>query len=109
MGILPVFIITEMKWSWEHAKEMGLQFEETKDAEGNILDYEGHFLYADRGQLNTIEDVAVYIADLMDEQAKGNLPFDMCFFWELCLLNLVIILIKRYYFPEKKILLILIL
>ena len=28
MGILPVFIITEMKWSWEHAKEMGLQFEE---------------------------------------------------------------------------------
>ena len=23
-GILPVFIITEMKWSWEHAKQMGL-------------------------------------------------------------------------------------
>jgi len=21
MGILPVFIITEMKWSWEHARE----------------------------------------------------------------------------------------
>jgi hypothetical protein len=82
MGILPVFIITEMKWSWDHAKEMGLQFEETKDANGNVIDYEGHFLYADRGQLNTIEDVAVYIADLMDEQAKGNLPYDMCFFWD---------------------------
>ena len=25
LGILPVFIITEMKWSWEHAKEMGLE------------------------------------------------------------------------------------
>ena len=37
---------------------------------------------ADRGTLNTIEDVAVYIADLMDEQAKGNLPYDMCFFWD---------------------------
>ena len=24
-GILPVFIITEMKWSWEHAKMMGLE------------------------------------------------------------------------------------
>ena len=77
LGILPVFIITEMKWSWEHAREMGLKFEEVKDEEGNVLDYEGHFLYADRGQLNTIEDVAVYIADLMDEQAKGNLPCDL--------------------------------
>ena len=36
MGILPVFIITEMKWSWDHAKEMGLQIEEVKDADGNI-------------------------------------------------------------------------
>jgi hypothetical protein len=61
---------------------MGLQIEEVKDDNGNITDYEGHFLYADRGTLNTIEDVAVYIADLMDEQAKGNLPFDMCFFWD---------------------------
>ena len=82
MGILPVFIVTEMKWSWEHAKEMGLEFEEVKDKDGNVTDYEGHFLYADRGQLNTIEEVAVYIADLMDEQAKGNLPYDMCFFWD---------------------------
>ena len=31
LGILPVFIITEMKWSWEHAREMGLKFEEVKD------------------------------------------------------------------------------
>ena len=82
MGILPVFIVTEMKWSWEHAKEMGLQFDEVTDKDGNVVDYEGFFLYADRGQLNTIEDVAVYIADLMDEQAKGNLPYDMCFFWD---------------------------
>ena len=81
-GILPVFIITEMKWSWDHAKEMGLQVEEVKDENGTVTDYEGHFLYADRGQLNTIEDVAVYIADLMDEQAKGNLPYDLLFVWD---------------------------
>ncbi len=31
MGLLPVFIITEMKWSWEHAKEMGFQVEEVVD------------------------------------------------------------------------------
>lgn len=82
MGILPVFIVTEMKWSWDHAKEMGLQFSEVKDKEGNVVDYEGQFLYADRGTLNTIEDVAVHMADLIDEQTKGNLPFDLCFFWD---------------------------
>jgi hypothetical protein len=54
MGILPVFIITEMKWSWEHAKEMGLQF----------------------------EDVSAFILDILDEQKAGNLPYDICFFWD---------------------------
>ena len=83
LGILPVLIITEMKWSWQHAKEMGLQFEEVvNEATGEITDYEGFFLYSDRGTLNTIEDVASYIADLLDEQDKGNLPHDLCFFWD---------------------------
>jgi len=82
MGILPVFIITEMKWSWDHAKEMGLDITEMKDESGDIIDYDGFFLYADRGTLNTIEDVAAYMADLMDEQTKGNLPHDMVFLWD---------------------------
>jgi hypothetical protein len=83
MGILPVFIITEMKWSWEHAKQMGFQTEDVVDTEtGEITDYKGFFLYADRGSLNTIEDVAEFIADLLDEQRKGNLPYDLCFFWD---------------------------
>ena len=81
--ILPVFIITEMKWSWPHAQMMGLQVTEVVDEEtGEITDYKGFFLYADRGTLNTIEDVAVYILDLIDEQKKGNLPYDLCFFWD---------------------------
>ena len=82
MGILPVFIITEMKWSWDHAKEMGLDITEITDESGDITDYDGFFLYADRGTLNTIEDVAAYMADLMDEQTKGNLPHDMVFLWD---------------------------
>ena len=82
-GILPVFIITEMKWSWPHAQMMGLEVQEVVDEEtGEITDYKGFFLYADRGTLNTIEDVAVYILDLIDEQKKGNLPYDLCFFWD---------------------------
>jgi len=82
MGILPVFIITEMKWSWEHAKQMGFKVEDVLDENGNVVDYKGFFLYNDRSSLNTIEDVAEFIADLLDEQRKGNLPYDLCFFWD---------------------------
>ena len=82
-GVLPVFIITEMKWSWPHAQTMGLQVDEVVDeVTGEITDYQGFFLYADRGTLNTIEDVSAYILDLLDEQKKGNLPYDLCFFWD---------------------------
>jgi hypothetical protein len=83
MGILPVFIITEMKWSWEHAKQMGFEVQDVVDeSTGEVIDYKGFFLYNDRSSLQTIEDVAEFIADLLDEQKKGNLPYDLCFFWD---------------------------
>jgi len=83
MGILPVFIVTEMKWNWEHAQQMGFEMEPVVDEEtGEIIDYKGFFIYVDRGSLNTIEDVAAFIADLLSEQAQGKLPFDLCFFWD---------------------------
>ena len=81
-GVLPVFIITEMKWNWEHAKQMGLQVEEVVDKDtGEITNYEGEFIYADRETIHTIEDVAKFILDLIDEQKRGNLPYDLAFFW----------------------------
>ena len=83
MGILPVFIITEMKWNWDHAKQMGFQIEDVVDeSTGEITDYNGFFIYNDRSTLNTIEDVAGFIADLLDEQAKGRLPYDLLFLWD---------------------------
>jgi hypothetical protein len=83
MGVLPVFIITEMKWNWDHARQMGFEINEVVDKEtGEIVDYNGFFLYVDRGSLNTIEDVAAFIADLLNEQATGKLPYDLCFFWD---------------------------
>ena len=82
-GILPVFIITEMKWSWEHARLMGLEMDEIIDEEtGEIIDYDGRFLYVDRSRINTVEDVAGFILDLLDEQKKGNLPVDLVFLWD---------------------------
>jgi len=83
MGVLPVFIITEMKWSWEHAKMMGFEVNEVFDKEtGELVDYEGNFIYADRETINTIEDVAAFVLDLIDEQRKGNLPYDLLFLWD---------------------------
>jgi len=82
-NILPVFIITEMKWSWEHAKMMGLEVDEVIDEEtGEILDYTGNFIYVDRETIHTIEDVAAFILDMIDEQKKGNLPYDLMFLWD---------------------------
>jgi RecA/RadA recombinase len=83
MGILPVVIVSEMKWSWEHAQQMGFKMEPIVDEEtGETVDYKGFFVYVDRGSLNTIEDIAAFIADLLNEQAKGKLPFDLCFLWD---------------------------
>jgi len=83
MNVLPVFIVTEMKWNWEHATQMGLQVNEIVDEQtGEILNYEGNFIYVDRETLHTIEDVAAFILDLLDEQKKGNLPYDLLFLWD---------------------------
>jgi len=81
--ILPVFIITEMKWNWEHATQMGMDVKEVRDPDTNeVLNYEGNFLYVDRETIHSIEDVAGFILDLIDEQKKGNLPYDLLFLWD---------------------------
>ena len=82
-GILPVFIITEMKWNWQHAIDMGFEVNEVVDEEtGEIVDYDGFFIYVDRQNINSIEDVATFIGDLLDDQKAGDLPYDLMFFWD---------------------------
>jgi hypothetical protein len=83
MKVLPVFIVTEMKWDFAHAQKMGLELEAIPDEEtGEIMDYKGFFIYVDRASLNSIEDVSAFIADLLDEQKKGKLPYDLLFLWD---------------------------
>lgn len=82
MNILPVIIITEMKHSWTYWKKMGFQIEDVKDKEGNVIDHEGFFIYRDRSSLSCIEDVAAFMVDMLDEQDKGNLPYDLLFIWD---------------------------
>jgi hypothetical protein len=73
-GHLPVFIITEKKWSWEHAVELGLQAEMT-DGE-----WDGNFIFNDN--FDYIEQVTDYINELLDEQEKGNIPYSLCILWD---------------------------
>jgi hypothetical protein len=67
-GILPVFIITEQKWSWEHAEIMGFNREE------DFFLFNSDFEY--------IEQITDYINELMDAQDKGDIPYDMLFLWD---------------------------
>jgi predicted secreted protein len=46
------------------------------------LDQNGFFIYRDRSTLNSIEDIASFIIDLLTEQKKGNLPYDLLFIWD---------------------------
>ena len=73
-GHLPVFIITEKKWSWDHAVELGLQ------AEMIDGEWDGQFIFNDN--FDYIEQVTDYINELLDEQEKGNIPYSLCFLWD---------------------------
>jgi hypothetical protein len=83
MGILPVLIITEMKHDWNHWKTMGFEINDVVDeSTGEVIDQDGFFIYRDRSTLNSIEDIAAFIIDLLTEQKKGNLPYDLFFMWD---------------------------
>jgi len=104
IGVLPIIIDTETNWSWEHAKEIGIEFKEVIDEEtGEVTNYEGFFIYVDNDILLkkygnydyaeakrkkdyrtecAIEDVAYLVDDLLEEQNNGKLNIELCFFWD---------------------------
>ena len=79
-GGIPVFIITEQKWSWEHAKIMGLEFNENVDPATGEIDYDGQFIF--NNNFKSIEDISEYINGMLDEQEKGNIPYELTFLWD---------------------------
>lgn len=105
IGDLPVIIETEGNWSWEHAKNIGVQFEEVVDeSTGEVIDYVGDFIFMNGDDLlqryqcfdysngkdgtkplrgePVIEDVARLMTDLLDLQQDGELPRNLCFLWD---------------------------
>jgi hypothetical protein len=74
-GHLPVFIITEKKWSWEHAIELGLQAEKNEFGE-----YDGMFIFND--SFDVIEQATDFINQILDSQEKGDIPYNILFLWD---------------------------
>lgn len=74
-GHLPVFIITEKKWSWNHSVELGLKAEKNADGE-----WDGDFIFND--SFDYIEQATDFINEILDEQEKGNIPYSILFLWD---------------------------
>jgi len=67
-GILPVFIITEQKWNWDHAILMG--FNKQDD------------FYLFNSDFEYIEQITDFINEVLDAQEKGEIPHDILFLWD---------------------------
>ena len=65
-GILPVFIITENKFSEERAEKMGIDWD-------SALLFKG---------VRTIEEGGRLVKQILDDQEKGNLKHDVVFIWD---------------------------
>jgi hypothetical protein len=74
-GHLPVFIITEKKWSWEHAVDLGLQAEQDEDGE-----WHGNFIFNDTFEY--IEQATDFINSVLDAQEKGKIKKSILFLWD---------------------------
>ena len=79
-GILPVLIITEQKWGFEHAKLLGFDCEEVVDKTTGEIDWDGFFLF--NNDFQYIEEITDYINTLLDAQDKGELEYDLLFLWD---------------------------
>jgi len=66
-GIVPVFIITEQKWNWDHAVLMG--FDRNSD-------------YLFNSDFEYIEQITEYINEILDAQEKGEITSDLLFLWD---------------------------
>lgn len=74
-GDLPIFIITEKKWSWEHAVELGLKA--TKNEDGEWI---GDFIFND--SFDYIEQATEFVNDVLDAHEKGDIPHNILFLWD---------------------------
>jgi hypothetical protein len=74
-GHLPIFIITEKKWDWIHAKQLGLQV--SQDETGKWV---GDFIFND--SFDYIEQITDFINKILDYQIAGKIDRSIVFLWD---------------------------
>jgi hypothetical protein len=74
-GDLPVLIITEEKWSFEHAQLMGMDTQKKEDGQ-----WKGFYIFRD--DFAYVEQITDYINHLLNRQEKGEIPYNLAFFWD---------------------------
>jgi hypothetical protein len=74
-GHLPILIITERKWKWEHALELGFQAEQNEDGE-----WVGDFIFND--SFDYIEQATDFVNEILDAHEKGEIPRHIQICWD---------------------------
>jgi len=104
LGILPIIYETEGNWNWEHAKNIGVEFEEFVDEETGEMNYRGDFIFLQGPDLvkmyacydhqhskmgtkplryePVVEDISYHMHTILDAQQEKKLPRNVCFFWD---------------------------
>lgn len=104
IGVLPIIYETESNFNWEHAKNIGLDYEIVYDEETGKTSYVGDFVFMSgqdllekygnydhqhskmgtkqlRGE-PVVEDIAFDMHTFLDDQINGDLQRDICFLWD---------------------------
>lgn len=74
-GHLPVFIITEKKWSWEHAVELGLDAKKNENGQ-----WDGDFIFND--SFDYVEQATEFINDVLNAQENDDIQRNLLFLWD---------------------------
>ena len=104
LGILPIIYETEGNWNWTHARNIGVEFEETINEETGEVNYEGDFIFLQGPDLlrmyanydhqhskmmtkplryePVVEDISYHMNTMLDLQQEGSLPRNVAFFWD---------------------------
>lgn len=104
LGILPVIYDTENNFEWSHARNIGMEFEEVYDENGDVINYKGNFIFMQGADLlkkyecydhqhskmmskplrsePVVEDISLNMHELLDKQKSGELPVSLAFFWD---------------------------
>lgn len=74
-GRVPVIIITEEKWTFDHALLMGFECAKREDGQ-----WRGKFIFRD--DFPYVEAITDYINSLLDKQDKGEVDYPLDIFWD---------------------------